>query len=62
MGLDILRFRWYDFLVGGRIQTKRKLSAFQIWKKNVKIIGTIGNNTFFEKEVVAKKIEFLIVI
>lgn len=62
MGLDILRFRWYDFLVGGRIPTKRKLSAFQIWKKNVKIIGTIGNNIFFEKEVVAKKIEFLIVI
>lgn len=62
MGLDIFRFRWYDFLVGERIQTKRKLSAFQIWKKNVKIIGTIGNNIFFEKEVVAKKIEFLIVI
>lgn len=62
MGLDIFRFRWYDFLVGERIQTKRKLLAFQIWKKNVKIIGTIGNNIFFEKEVVAKKIEFLIVI
>lgn len=61
MEWDILRLGLYDCLTGGRIQTKRKLTAFQIWKKNVKIIGTIGNY-FFEKAVVAKKIEFLIVI
>lgn len=43
---DILRLRLYDCVAGGRIQNQRKLLAFQIWKRNMKIIEPIGNSVF----------------
>lgn len=36
--------RLYDCLAGGRIQMKRKLSVSQIWKRNVKVVGIVGNS------------------
>lgn len=43
---DILRLRLYDCVAGGRIQNQRKLLAFQIWKRNMKVIEPIGNSVF----------------